>query len=166
MRRRGIYRVIEGKLIEGSERFGFRVLEYSVQSNHVHLICEAEDRRALSRGMQGLLIRIARGLNKAWGRSGKVFADRYHETILKSPKQVRNAIVYVLQNARKHVRGRAVRALDAFASGLWFDGWRKRPPMPVDIPDRPTAAAHTWMLREGWRRHGLLRRADRPAGAG
>ena len=163
LRRTATRRMLIDAMRAGSERFGFRLVHYSIQTNHLHFLVEAKDRQALSRGMQGLLIRIARGLNKAWGRSGKVFRDRYHEEILKAPKRVRNALVYVLQNARKHARGRAVRALDAFASGPWFDGWRKRPSMPVDVPDRPTAAAHSWLLREGWRRHGLLRRAESPA---
>ena len=129
------------------------------------IIVEAANSNTLSRRMQGLCIRMARGLNREAGRKGKVFADRYHERILKTPKHVRNVLVYVLQNAKKHARSSAMRALDTFASGLWFDGWRNRPPTPADIPDRPTAAAHTWLLREGWRRHGLLRRAESPAGA-
>lgn len=72
----------------GSERFGFRLRQYSVQSDHRHLVVEGKDRRALSRGMQGLLIRIAKGLNRLWGRRGTVFADRYHDRILRTPREV------------------------------------------------------------------------------
>ena len=68
------YRVVRGALDRGAARFGFRLIEFSVQSNHLHLLCEARDRRALARGLQGLLIRIARGLNRLLGRRGRVFA--------------------------------------------------------------------------------------------
>ncbi|MCU0867701.1 MAG: hypothetical protein MUC36_28285, partial [Planctomycetes bacterium] len=73
----------------------FRLCHYAVLNDHLHLICEAAGRQALSRGLQGLLIRIARALNKLWSRRGSVFADRYHDHILKSPREVRNALRYV-----------------------------------------------------------------------
>jgi len=79
----------------------FQVVHHSIQSNHLHLIVEAANRRALSRGVQGLLVRIARALNRLWRRCGSVFADRFHERELCNPRQVRNALVYVLQNLRK-----------------------------------------------------------------
>ncbi len=78
-------RVLERAFAAGSDRFGFRLTEYSIQSNHVHLLVEAKDRNALTRGMQGLSIRVAKALNKLWGRKGKVFADRYHDRILRTP---------------------------------------------------------------------------------
>ncbi|MFN7669924.1 MAG: transposase, partial [Planctomycetota bacterium] len=80
----------------GKDRFGFRLLHFAILNDHLHFVVEAKDRTALSRGLQGLLIRLARGLNKLWGRKGKVFADRYHDRALKSPREVRNALVYVL----------------------------------------------------------------------
>ena len=106
-------------------RPGFRIVHYSIQTNHVHLIVEAESTSALSRGMQALAIRMAQTLNRDWGRKGKVFGDRYHASILDSPRRVRNAIVYVLKNAWKH--GRDVRgALDRYASGWCFTGWHEK----------------------------------------
>jgi len=47
-------------------------------------------------------IRVAKGLNKLWARRGKVFADHYHDRILRTPREVRNALCYVLHNAKKH----------------------------------------------------------------
>ena len=85
-----------------SEREGFRLVHYTVLSNHLHLLCEALDRRELSRRTQGLAIRIAKKLNRVWGRIGKVFADRYFDRILRSPREVRSALAYVLNNARRH----------------------------------------------------------------
>jgi REP element-mobilizing transposase RayT len=137
------------------EREGFRVVHYSVQSNHVHLICEARDRRALARGIQALAIRIAKSLNRLWRRAGKVFSDRNHDRILRTPREVRNALAYVLNNAFHHgvlvPRGEP----DPFSSGRWFDGWRglrrafARGPIPI-------ARARTWLLSIGWARHGPI----------
>ena len=80
----------------------FRLCHYAVLNDHLHLLVEAQDRRELARGVQGLAIRIAKALNKLWRRRGTVFADRYHDRILKTPREVRNALVYVLGNARHH----------------------------------------------------------------
>jgi putative transposase len=92
-----------------------------VQGNHIHLIVEAENKRALARGMQGLQIRIAKGLNRVMKRRGKVFSDRYHAHILRTPTEVRNALRYVRENHRKHEaqRGRSVsvEVADVYASG-------------------------------------------------
>ena len=101
---------------------GFRIVHHSIQTNHLHLIVEADDRRVLSRGTQGLLVRIARALNRLWRRSGSVFVDRFHERSLENPRQVRNALVYVLQNLRKHKIELA--GPDPYSSAAEFRGWR------------------------------------------
>ena len=104
VRSRRLYRPIKQDFIAGCKREGFRVTHYSVQHNHIHLICEAKESRTLSRGIQGLKIRIARGLNRQLVRRGKVFADRFHSRILKTPREVRNALAYVLHNRRSHAK--------------------------------------------------------------
>src|SRR5205807_2383895 len=91
-------------LKEVEERFGMRVVHYSIQGNHLHLLVEAENALALARGMQGLAIRIARRLNRLARRSGPVFADRYHAHPLVSRREVANAVRYVLGNYRHHAR--------------------------------------------------------------
>ena len=138
----------------GSERFGFRLVHYSVQSNHLHLIAEAKDRRALTRGLQGLLIRIAKALNKLWERRGRVFTDRYHDRILRTPREVRNALKHVLHNARRH--GIYGPAPDPYSSGRWFYGWRERFERLTEGVERPLAQARTWLLEFGWRHHGPI----------
>ena len=146
--------VLRAAFRAGRERFGFRLVQYSVQSTHLHLLVEGRDRRAISRGMQGLLIRVAKGLNRVWGRKGKVFADRYHDRILRTPREVRNAVRYVLKNAEHHgmvFRGRP----DPHSSGAWFDGWREGR-VAGEQEVAPVAEARTWLLGSGWRRHGLL----------
>lgn len=158
LRKTSARRALERALGAALGRFGTRIVQYSIQSNHVHLIVESRDERALARAMAGLAIRFAKALNRLWTRKGKVFADRYHERILRTPREVRNALVYVLKNHARH--GIGMSGHDPFASGKWFDGWR-------DAPDVAGIAAHvsrarTWLLRIGWRRWGLVRLAEAP----
>jgi len=102
LRRERTLVLMRATLAAGADRFGFRLIEYSIQSNHLYFIAEAQDEIALARGMKGLLVRVAKALNRAWERTGRVGGDRYHARVLKTPREVRNALVYVLQNAQKH----------------------------------------------------------------
>ncbi len=161
LRRVNAHRTLVQAFRESANQFGFRLVHYSIQSNHVHLIVEAGDRRALARGMQGLSIRVAKRLNKLWGRKGKVFADRFHDRVLKSRREVRHALAYVLNNARRH-GVKLKQLLDPFASGAWFDGWRSRGVARGKEAERPVAKAQTWMLTKGWRCWGLIQPTEKP----
>ena len=80
------YRVLERAFRAGKEKKDFGLCQYSVQRDHLHLIVEANDRRALACGMQGLAIRIAKALNKhLHGRRGSVFSERYFARSLLKP---------------------------------------------------------------------------------
>ena len=164
LRSRRVYAALRAAFAAGCDRFGFRLTQYSVQRDHIHMIVEAKDGRALARGMQGLLIRVAKALNRLWGRKGSVFGDRYHDRVLRTPREVRSALGYVLNNARKHGL-RLAQGMDFFASGCWFDGWREKFRIR-GVPDAPPplAAARTWLLTLGWRRHGLIRLDEVPGG--
>ncbi len=145
-------RALKSAFLGGRERGDFRLVHFSVMSNHLHLIVEAESSRALSRGMQGLLVRIARHLNSALSRSGRVFADRFHSRVLGSTLDVRNTLRYVLNNARRH--GVAVRgAIDPFSSAAWFHRWRELAPIARPAP---TAPPRSWQLRDAGWIHGRL----------
>jgi len=124
------------------------------------MIVEADDRTRLSRGLRGLAIRVARAVNRALGRRGPVWGDRYHARPLKTPREVRHALVYVIQNAKKHARG--VHGLDPCSSARWFDGWSDEPAAGAR-ECAPVARARTWLARVGWRRHGLIHRDEQPA---
>ena len=133
-----------------------------MQYGHLHFLVEASDATALSRGMQAMAIVAARRINRATGRRGKVFAYRFHATAITNPRQARNALAYILCNWRRHREDlqsdRARRAtLDPYASALAFDGWHSGPfATPPGYEPLPVSAARTWLLAEGWRRHGLL----------
>jgi len=113
LRTRRCFGVMKRAMYAGALKGGFRLVHYAVMGNHVHLMVEAPNRVRLSRGMQGLGIRIARALNRVMGRSGRVVADRYHAHILRTPSEVRRARSYLLTNARHHY---GYAHADAFAS--------------------------------------------------
>lgn len=144
--------------IRRSQRGPFRVCHFSVQSNHIHMLIEADSREAVTRGVQGLAIRVALAVNRVVARRGKVWADRYHRRDLATPREVRHALVYVLNNAKKHMP--RFTGLDPNSSARWFDGWRDMHVMSTNPP--PVAEATTWLLRVGWRRLGLVASAEQP----
>jgi REP-associated tyrosine transposase len=170
LRRGECFRVIRRCFALGKERFGFRLVQFTVQGNHLHLICEADDAKALSRGMQGLAIRIARRLNGRLQRRGKLFAERYHARVLRTPLEVRRALVYVLNNARRHAphRYEAREWVDPCSSAAYFDGWRWRPREKWVQPEGepPCVAATRWLLTTGWRRHGTVAFDEVPGAEG
>jgi len=166
LRRGRCFQELRQAFVRGKDRFGFRLAHFTVQGNHLHLICEAADARALTRGMQGLSIRIARGLNRRLARRGRLFAERYHARVLKTPTEVRRCLIYVYQNTRKHRDGAIDDRdwIDPCTSAAWFDGWT-RPRRDLHLhPDGepPVARSRTWLLSEGWRKLGRLRAGVSP----
>jgi REP element-mobilizing transposase RayT len=158
--------VLRRAFAEAKDRLDMRLIHFLVQGNHLHLIVEAADRTALGRAMKGLQIRMARGLNRLFGRAGRVFADRYHARAMKTPRETRNGLVYVLLNARRHAfqRGLGLRrsSIDPCSSGLAFDGWTT----PIECSDAiPVVRPKSWLLRIGWKRRGLISPSEVPASA-
>jgi REP element-mobilizing transposase RayT len=174
-----------------AEDGAFRIVHISIQHNHVHLLVEADNKRALTRGMQSFQISAAKHLNRAVSvqsiargsvkyreamanrRRGTVFPDRYHQEIIKTPKQARHTLAYVLNNWRKHKEDRhdfsRTWNVDPYSSGAAFDGWKEREDAVTLWPLRETYLPlvtylpKTWLLREGWRRHGLIRFDEVPS---
>jgi len=159
-------REIESSLRETLNQIDFRVTHYSIQRDHVHLMVEAEDTATLSRGMKSVAARLARAVNRVFARRGPVLDGRYHHRALGTPPEVRFALAYVLLNSRKHAGARgpgppgSEATIDPGSSGRWFEGWAE-PLEPAS--ERPAVApARTWLLRAGWRRHGLIRSDETP----
>jgi putative transposase len=155
LRRGRTFRELGRAFHGGRQRFGFRLVHFAVLSNHVHLVVEAEGASSLSRGMQGLAVRMARAVNRILGRTGTVFAERYHARALRTPREVRNALAYVIGNARRHGVWLRRGKVDPCSSGKWFDGWAGTKRV-LGLASAPVAKARTWLLEVGWRRHGLL----------
>ena len=151
------------KAIADTRREDFRIVEYSVQDDHLHMIVEAESAAAVTRGMRSFSVRVALRINGTLRRSGRVWGDRYHRRDLRGPRQTRYALVYVLANHLKHGHEGAAGLLDPCSSGQWFQGWmhdRHAPPTEQPPGERP----HTWLLREGWwkRGGGFIHLGERP----
>jgi REP element-mobilizing transposase RayT len=167
LRRRDQYRAIRAALARAAHRDDNRICQYSVQGNHLHLICEPRTKRGLASGMIAFKSSCARRLNGLVARRGRVFSDRYHVRYLTSPAQVRAALSYVLNNWRHHGEDRGASwYVDPFSSADFFDGWMdrqpRRPPWLVSGERVPIADARFWLLRLGWRRHGLIRPTEIP----
>ncbi len=154
------------------EEGAFRIVHVSIQRTHVHLIVEADHATALSRGMQSFQISAAKHLNRevsvgrAERRRGTVFPDRFHQEIIKTPRQARHTLAYVLNNWRRHREDSDREArdwnVDPFSTGVLFWGWKEREGAEVLWRWRPTYQPlvvylpTTWLLREGWRKGGPL----------
>ena len=172
LRRAGFVRAFRDSLRQASTRPGFRVVHYSIQDDHVHLIVEAAGKARLANGMKSVGARFARCVNRTFGRRGAVLKERFHHVVKRTPTEVRRALAHVLLNVRKHYRQRRKRippvVLDGASSGLWFDGWRGRAPPAGRYADpgraREVAEAGTWLLDIGWRQIGLIDPAEVPGG--
>jgi len=161
-------RELRRSLRRACERGRFRIVHYSIQADHLHLIVEATGSRDLACGMKSIGARIARAANRVFARRGPVLADRYHMHVLRTPLEVRRALAYVLLNARKHWHERHGAAppvrVDEASSGRWFDGWRddsdressREPPGRGVASIAEVARPRTWLLSAGWRRHGRI----------
>ena len=89
-------------VVAKSQRGWFRIIEFNVLGNHIHLIVEVADKYALARGAQGFAVRFARLINTVSCRRGRLFDHRYHARALKTPRQVRYAVRYVLLKRKHH----------------------------------------------------------------
>jgi REP element-mobilizing transposase RayT len=133
------FAVVRRSFAKAKGLHGLRLVHFSVLSNHLHLVVEADTSRDLSRGVQGLCIRLAKALNALLRRHGRVFADHYHSHLLRSPTEVARALAYVRNNAEKHYGERGVDHCSSVHAG-----WRELLAVPV-----------TWLLQGGWKRAGL-----------
>jgi REP element-mobilizing transposase RayT len=150
-------------LVAASQKIRFRLIAYSVQSNHLHLIAEADDKYALSRAMRSLSIRIAKSINKLMGTRGMRIPKRYMLSVLRTKCDVNRALAYVINNYRRHAaQGRRRMPdgwIDRCSSAVWFKDWSKPPLATLDpCPDiaHGTVPPQSSILRHGWKAHGLI----------
>lgn len=169
LRRRCVYRAIRAATLTAARREDFRIIHLSIQRTHIHVLVEAEGKRALAVGMQGFQIAAARYINVALStptgrRRGTVFPDRYHAVIVTSPRQARHVLAYVMGNWRKHQEDRDARVrgwkIDWFSSAWMFPDWQEYGDAPLlwrgpaGYEPLQVWRPRSWLLREGWKRHG------------
>jgi REP element-mobilizing transposase RayT len=171
LRRRRGYQIVRRAVALANRFDGAWICEISIQQNHLHLIIEARARAALTRAMRSFGVTVAKQVNARYGRRGRVLDDRYHVVTLRTGAQVRAAVLYVLGNWRKHGEDRdpvgVRRMTDRFSTGPYFTGWTepidlRAPPWPDD-GRLPVRQPRSWLLRTGWKRHGLISPWERPA---
>jgi len=166
LRRRRMYQAVREATIAAARSERLRIVHLSLQGSHVHMLVEAEHKDALARGMQGFMISAARNINIALGdgtqrRSGKVFAERYHVEVIKTPTQARHALAHVMNNWRKHGEDRlglsSTWLVDPFSTGILFPDWQELQGQPWMWKMRETYdplvvfRPRSWLLAEGWK---------------
>lgn len=139
---------------------GLRVLHYSIEGNHVHLLVECADNKALASGMNSFGTSFAKAVRKERGGKGKVFAGRYHLGVQKNPAQMKNTLAYVLLNQAKHEN--LIPYNDRFSSSQHFNEWkallgRNIGPILEDwrpnknpLPDH-LSTPKSWLASKGWK---------------
>jgi REP element-mobilizing transposase RayT len=170
LRGRKPFNAIAAAFRKYAEGNGFRLVHFSVQHDHLHLMVEADGKAMLSRGMQRLVISISRRLNLLWGEGkrwlGRLFRERYHAHRLKTPTEVRHAWIYLMHNAVKH-NEISSGVCNPYSSAAYFDGYASPPRMkgaPLTDPSILPKAA-SWLLTIGWRKRGLIRPDETPKSA-
>lgn len=182
LRNAAVLHAIREALITVFKVDDFRIVQFSVQRTHIHLLVEASGREALGKGMQAFGISAAKHINALFRdaegkrRRGAVFPDRYHVRFLKTPRQVRNCLAYVLNNWRHHGEDRGAQSrhwkIDPFSSAIAFEGWKEREAEGGRFIQPPTFVAplvwepSTWLLKDGWRMYGLISAFEVPGGVG
>lgn len=175
------YQAVRAALVTTYARDRIRVCHISIQGNHLHLIVETNSRMELARGMQGFEIAAAKNINAAITkrtgkrRKGTVFPDRYHAVIIRSPRQARSNVVYVVNNWRRHGESQTITAyknkwrVDPFSSAPSFDGFRDLDVTTLEWPETyqplPVWKPRTWLLSTGWKKYGLLKTTEVPGPA-
>jgi putative transposase len=177
MRSQFVFPTVRAAIAGTSARRGstFRIVHFSVQDNHVHLIVEADDTAALIAGVRGLEISIAKSVNRLTFRRGAFWADRWHGRDLTTPRAVRHALVYVVSNGKKH--GSYHGGFDPCSSAPYFTGFRESAGVQLIArksrivtrslappAEFPISEPSTWLLRVGWRKHGLISIQEAPGG--
>ena len=166
LRKMSAYRAIRRALRTALEHHAqFRIVHFSLQRDHIHLMCEVSNKDALTLGMRSFQIAAAKHLNRELTkkgckrRRGRVFADRYHAEVIDSVSRACNAVSYILNNWRKHGQDGGYSLFDGrvdpYSSGVYFM-WKERSlpyfVVPPNYEPPEVGNAHTWLLTEGVRK--------------
>jgi putative transposase len=169
LRSQFLFPTVVGAIADTNRQRGqqFRIVQFSVQRDHLHLIVEANERAALITGMRSFSARLARRVNRLLFRHGPLIADRWHQHTLTTPRAVRRALVYVMGNFRKHAADSHC-AIDPCSSAPYFSSYAEfhgiapidtdptLVPRPLRSHPPPIPKARTWLLHTGWLRHGRI----------
>jgi putative transposase len=82
-------------LFEAKKRFGLCVLNYTVTSNHVHLLVYDTGAKAIPNSMQLIAGRTAQQFNQRKNRKDAYWEDRYHATAVQTGDHLIRCLVYI-----------------------------------------------------------------------
>lgn len=91
--------------------------------------------------MKALTRRVANALNELMRRSGPVFEDRYHAHVLRTPREVANALAYVLANYSSHAKRRGERITPTFE-----DEYSSAAAAGPDGAPPPVSCPRSWLM--------------------
>lgn len=113
-------------LREAGKRFGLQILNYTVTSNHIHLLVKDTDKvDSIPSAIQLVAGRVGQEYNQRKRRKGAFWEDRYHATAIESGEHLRRCLVYIDLNM---VRAGVVRHPAEWAHGGYHEiqGRRRR----------------------------------------
>jgi putative transposase len=82
-------------VFEAKKRFGLSVLNYTVTSNHVHLLVNDTGSEVIAQSMQLIAGRTAQEYNQRKGSQGAFWEDRYHATAIEADEHLYRCLVYI-----------------------------------------------------------------------
>ncbi len=163
LRRKKFFQAFRKSVLKAQKK-GLALLHFSILSNHVHMIVEVADNRALHLGLQSLNTAFAKRVNFILSRTGAVLRERFHMRVLKTPIEYFTTLRYVLTNAEKH--GAVKNEMDLFSSAVMFGAFEiligeraaKKIRWPstevfkkaVDFIEPLLTKPGTWLARLGW----------------
>jgi len=99
-------------VFEAKKRLGLSVLNYTVTSNHIHLLVKDTGGQVISQSMQLIAGRTAQEYNQRKGHRGAFWEDRYHATAIEVDEHLYRCLVYIDLNM---VRAGVVKHPDEWA---------------------------------------------------
>ena len=88
-------------LRRAKKKYRFKIINFCIMSNHVHLIIQPHPNEDISRIMQWILSVFAVIFNKIHGYKGHVWYDRFKSVIIESLKQFASVYEYIVNNPVK-----------------------------------------------------------------
>jgi REP element-mobilizing transposase RayT len=169
-----VFPTLRGAIRDLNQRWKerFRVVHFSVQSDHLHLLVEAVDRRALLGGVRGLSVSVARRVNRLVFRRGGCLriAGMAVRCPRREPSVTRSSTCWGTSGSTNHreakrwthsLRLPIFRGLQRLQGSPSRSELRRIAGRDV-ARGSPVLEPRTWLLRAGWRRHGLISIREAP----
>ncbi len=102
------------RAILNARKQGLRVIHFSLEYDHVHLLIEADNNLILGKGMQAFGVTLSKAINRLKKLKGGVYKHRYHFRQISSTRELKIVMNYIFTNGLKH--GTAKSILNPFNS--------------------------------------------------